>query len=305
MRNVKGQNGVSRRSGRSGSSGFIGSIPDGKKSTTTAMELFQSFNQEGFNDHELDAMVVDYIDNYFEYYLPLKLKLLKMRKDANGDNAKVYNNYLKVLVYTLFENSWFVFLMTDEHEFYFSKNNETYDNPYHNHLPSFSSALLHIGSCYDQFFVFIKLFYEGKITGPKDFKDVLRVKFRSPTGMPEYLNVLNRISNDTDYIKKGSEILNSNKFRNYFAHQVRLLWCHRDNTKLYYFPRDLYNKIMNDGSDGRQEVFNMLIDTKQYEKKIQTEDVKNMISSKEIIINYHSEMTKMFNLTFYYILNNL
>ena len=62
---------------------------------------------------------------------------------------------------------------------------------------------------------------------------------------------------------------------------------------------------MNAGSDGRQEVFNMLIDTEQYEMKIQTDDINNMISSKEIIINYHDEMTRYFNLTFCNILNKL
>ncbi len=204
----------------------------------------------------------------------------------------------------MFENSWFVYLMTDDHEFSFSPIGLVYTNPYHNHLPSFSSALLHIGSCYDQFFVLINLFYEGKVNSPSDFNRVLKINFRGPD-KDKYPLVLNNISNEPVYIQKGNEILNSNRFRNYFAHQLRLLWWHRNDTKLFYFPRDLYNRIMNAGSDGRQEVFNMLIDTEQYEMKIQTDDINNMISSKEIIINYHDEMTRYFNLTFCNILNKL
>ena len=304
---ASGISGRSVRSPNSGTSGFIASIPDNKKLSDSAKELCRNFSLEGFNNHELNALNADYIDNYFEYYLPLKLSLLEKRMNTNGDNEKVYVNYLRVLTYTLFENSWFVFLMTGDHQFYFSKDEGCYGNPYHNHLPSFSSALLHIGSCFDQFFVLIKLFYVGKITDPKDFNEALRVNYRLSKNSSEYCSILNYISdNDPAYHQKGNEILKSNRFRNYFAHQLRLLWWHRNgDTNLYYFPKDLYDKIMNSGSDGRQEVFNMLIDTKEYEGKIQTSDVNAMISSKDIIINFHDEMTDIFNSTFYHILNRL
>jgi|GEM_PF-2010793 len=304
MCECSGKSGRTIRAGRSGTSGLIASIPDGKKSTAIAKKLLQDFPREGFNEHELDAMEEGYIDNYFEYYLPLKLKLLEMRRNAKSDNEKVYSNYLRVLTYTLFENSWFVYLMTDDHEFTFTNIGLKFTNPYHNHLPSFSSALLHIGSCYDQFFVFINLFYEGSFTNPSDLNGKLKVNFRGPD-KNKYPLVLEKISTDPGYIQKGNEILNSNKFRNYFAHQVRLLWWHRNDTTLFYFPRDLYDKIMSQGNDGRQEVFNMLIDTEQYEKNIQTYDVQNMISSKEIMFNYHDEMTRYFNLTFFNIFNKL
>jgi hypothetical protein len=304
---ASGMSGPSVRSPNSGTSGIIVCIPDNKKSSYSAKELCRKFSLEGLNNHELNALNADYIDVYFEYYLPLKLRLLENRINANGDNEKVYLNYLRVLTYTLFENSWFVFLMTGDHKFYFSKDEGCYVNPYHNHLPSFSSALLHIGSCFDQFFVLIRPFYVGRITDPRDFSEALKVNYRLSKNSTEYYSVLKFMSdNDPAYLQKGKEMLKSNRFRNYFAHQLRLLWWHRNgDTNLYYFPKDLYDKIMNSGSDGRQEVFNMLIDTKEYRDKIQASDVNSMISSKDIIINFHEEMTDIFNLTFKHILNRV
>jgi hypothetical protein len=93
-----------------------------------------------------------------------------------------------------------------------------------------------------------------------------------------------------------------NRFRNYFAHTLRLLWWHRkDNTKVFYFSRELYEKVMNGGSDGREEVYKMLLDTRLYEENIMNADTTKLISSREIIDDYHSKMGEIFNLTFGYI----
>lgn len=139
------------------------------------MELKQVIDE--LNSQEQEAYDHGYIKedfvNYLPNYLPAKMRLLKAIKDTEEEikdakdddkikqlnNKKQLLNAARIYTYTLFENTWFGYLIA-----YANKSEITFEldgkkiNPksYNNHLPSFSSAILHFGTCRDLFFPLLK-----------------------------------------------------------------------------------------------------------------------------------------------------
>lgn len=133
-------------------------------------ELKKEFNKGsdvGFNSQEKKAYDHGYIQKHFPRYLPAKLRLLnaiklKQAKAGKDDNRKMLLNAARIYAYTLFENTWYGYLIayadSQESKFNFNgKNPVTFENAYLNHLPSFSSAILHFGTCRDLFFPLLKI----------------------------------------------------------------------------------------------------------------------------------------------------
>ena len=364
-------------------------------------------SEVGFNQHEEDAYKHGYICDHFKNYLPAKLRLFKAIKEAedNKDEKKrILLNAARIYSYTLFENTWYGYLIAyaDSQESKFNFNGEdsvTFKNAYLNHLPSFSSAILHFGTCRDLFFPLLKILVylkEGKefkkfnqefldvkynwkgssdyigeleyllpniynnllqnykITNEGPFKNDLQ-KFYSKKnylnnlietyniGLDEkfsFTKILNSLrvvynlclnskqssfkedlgkllNNNSNigegirisYLDKGEKFLENNKFRNTFAHKLRMLWWkNKECGDSFFIPKELYEAINNPEKNGNPEIvktrlgkaFGNPID---YEKEISTEkDCSKLISSADILKKTHDTIATFLNETFALIL---
>ncbi len=116
-----------------------------------------------FNSQEKKAYDHGYIEKHFQNYLSAKRRLRQaIIKAADDDNKKILLNAARIYSYTLFENTWYGYLIayadSQESKFNFNgKNPVTFENAYLTHLPSFSSAILHFGTCRDLFFPLLKI----------------------------------------------------------------------------------------------------------------------------------------------------
>jgi len=135
----------------------------------------------GFNNHEDVAFKEGYIEKYFPHYLPLKKELLIRRDSAKNDTSRKFFGALYIYVYTIFENLWYGYIMSYAKElnlcFKFGKANWTFKNPYQTHLPSFSSAIVHLGTCRDLFFILLKLCIEPEsVKDSNAFRELIEVR---------------------------------------------------------------------------------------------------------------------------------
>ena len=115
------------------------------------------------NDHEKEAIKFGYTNGFFSNYLTFRDNLCnKIEEISINQYTKNYYNALRIYAYTIFENLWFGYLLSysDYHCSYFKIGDNTiqYDYPYRKHLPSFSSAILHFGTCRDLYFIILKIF---------------------------------------------------------------------------------------------------------------------------------------------------
>ncbi len=321
----------------------------------------EEFNKEGegeigLNDQEREACKDDYFKNKLPKYLRAKLRLLQAIKDtkeeiknAKDDNTvKRLNNKKQLLTaariytYTLFENTWFGYLIAyaNTSEITFELNGKKCEpKSYNNHLPSFSSAILHFGTCRDFLFPLLKIiFYLKNNNNFKDFsKEFLRFKYsikgcdhnaELKSFLLERFNIKDFTIKDIEkldklcsryefsfkedfediieqekwesYKKQAENIFeNLSRFRNTFAHKMRILWWKNINySNKLFIQRDFYDAIKNNNkADLVKDYYNKILDDhKKYEDDIYNKtNIDELISPTEILKEIHDANAKFLN----------
>ena len=274
-------------------------------------ELAKKWGIEGFNNHEQKSFEVGYIKNYFPNYLSLKKKLLESRDDTNAAEQKRLFNAMRIYIYTIFENLWFGYLLSysEQHASSFQVHGKTIEffSPFTTHLPSYSAAILHFGSCRDLFFILLKLCVDpSKISDAENTSKLITTTYNEGN----FIKDLKTLSGNTnqDYIDAGKRVYKLNEFRNFFAHRMRLLWWHnrKCNTLDYFIKRGVYDAIRNRRKeDYKKHVFNVLEDHKSYESDIENSDCSDLVSSGEILRETHDMIASFFNNTLKFISNKI
>ena len=221
--------------------------------TATAIQSLSQRNAS-INEVEEIALKSGYFNNYLDAYFPLKLKREKYLDTRRTDEEKRLNNAIGIYVYAIFENLWYGYLMGNSDSVYLIFNDQTINlklpQPYLNHLPSFSSAILNFGTCRDLFFILLNLCIRPNLVANKEgICDLMKPSssYRdNPDDEKRFAKDLGDFSAhgssyvDTSFVDKGIEILKSNKFRNFFAHKLRLLWWINNNQTEFSIPKDFY-----------------------------------------------------------------
>ncbi|CAK8719450.1 hypothetical protein LDFHOB_08880 [Candidatus Electronema aureum] len=328
------------------------------------IDELEQFNKKGegeigFNDQEREADKFGYFKDKLPNYLPAKLRLLKKREKETDENKKILLNAARIYTYTLFENTWFGYLIAyaDRQENVFTIKNEegeekTIEKSYLNHLPSFSSAILHFGTCRDLFSPLLKILVylkEGKKF--ENFnQEFLKIKydwfktkfknsplhFRLMKNLEDFLDKYNFTRTDSinrelkdilegnnikelhnftydlelllkncnldqkEYPDKGKNFFDLNKFRNTFAHNIRMLWW--KNRELWGFSNEDYENMRL----GKREFHDVLIgifkDHRVYEKTIEELAPSQFKHSAKILQETHDTIATFLNETFALIL---
>jgi len=268
--------------------------------------------EENLNSHEKQALDAGYIDKFFPEYRTLMEALRERRdkaKNAGNNEMQRYFNGLRIYVYTIFENIWHGYLISygePKNGITFLVNGKEcyFDHPYKKHLPFFSSAILHLGTCRDLLLVLLALCARGRgaiknendlyglvmfPNGKKGFKD--RQK--------EFTKDLEMISNRHQaYAEKGERIFKLNQFRNYFAHRLRLPWMEKEKSseEEYFITRDLYNNVTQGNEENMKDwLFDTLKDQEPYENTIRKAKREDLISASEILQGIHDLMAEFLN----------
>jgi hypothetical protein len=180
------------------------------------------------------------------------------------------------------------------------------EQQYYNHLPSFSSALLHFGNCRDLIFVLVRLANNQSLNDANDYNKIMDTRRYYES---DFCNDLKNLCNDSLYIAAGKEIFKLHRFRNIYEHKFRLLWSPNNigNNDIYFIKRDLYNAIVNDEKDNiKKMLFSILEDRQKYENEIfNSNNSSEIISSQEILINIHDKISSFFNNTLIHISRNI
>ncbi len=273
--------------------------------------------------------------------------------------------------------------------------NKKIEKSYLNHLPSFSSAILHFGTCRDLFFPLLKIlvylynngtiedlfknfnekeFYrqlsrydiekykkalvdfsetnfarENNINDIELFKKDLEEKYFREASFKklackyiiknadknsfrielkrfkEFKNQINKdkgsFNDDLEillknisffsserkgYLENAGKFFNLNKFRNTFAHQLRLLWWKNEKCgNSFFLKKEVYEAISNNNNHEIVKTYltKVFKDTIDYENDIFTEnDCDNLVSSVKILQDTHDTIAKFLNSTFELIL---
>jgi hypothetical protein len=184
------------------------------------------------NNHEKEAIEFGYIDKFFSNYLVFRDNLWNKIEDTKTNlYSKNYYNALRIYAYTIFENLWFGYLLSysDYHYSYFKIGDKMpikYDYPYRKHLPSFSSIILHFGTCRDLYFILLKIYLiEKKQLKQNNFYPVIKMGncYRDFDKFKCDIKKLNGKDNSV-LIEKGEMVFNNNLLRNIYAHKMRLPW---------------------------------------------------------------------------------
>lgn len=282
-----------------------------------ATELAEAMNKgwgvEGFNNHEEQALKVGYVDEYFPEYLPLKLELLKRRDSSGGNVANIrFFNALRIYTYTIFENLWFGYLISysqmQESSFVVNERQVSFLYPYLNHLPSFSAAVMHFGTCRDLFFILLKLCVDPQMVKDRSkIDDLLHFRYNNWESFKEDLAKLSN-SNDPKYVNGGLEVFNVNEFRNFFAHRMRLLWWHNRKCSPidYFMKRDVYEAVRNKKKKYLLDhVYSILEDPKSYENEINKSVCSDLVGSGEILRGTHDVIASFANKSFMFVRKKL
>jgi hypothetical protein len=264
-----------------------------------AHEKLAKWGVEGFNNHEYLALESGYIEKFFPNYISAKTRLLENRDTTTDPTKKRYLNAIRIYTYSLFENTWFGYLVSysepQETRFRVNKKDVNFSNAYRTHLPSFSSAILNFGTCRDLFFILLKLYCFPALIS--DLKKLLDTKYSSVNA---FENDLSKLSPDPVYLENGKIFYNRNTFRNFFAHKVRLLWW--KNSKCgteYYLTRKVYDDIQGkQSSDYIKHVESLFLNHIGYESSIETSACTELISAGEILKDAHDVIAIFLNRSF-------
>jgi len=259
---------------------------------------------EGWNNHEKFANNLGYLEIYSPNYLSFKLKLLNKR-DSGNKKEKIKFNAIRIYTYTIFENLWFGYLIaySDFQLFTYIINQQKicYENPFFNHLPSFSAAIMHFGTCRDLFFILLELCLVNlNDIDDNKIKNILKKRVNKDRFFKKLKDDLGYEQKD---INKAKNFLNKNIFRNYFAHRLRLPWWNSPKCSKtdYYIKNDLYNKMISDDEVGvSQDIYQIFADHKKYESQINKADCNELISGRKILQHTHDELAEFFNISLGY-----
>lgn len=270
-----------------------------------AKELNGRWEIEGFNNHEAIALDVGYIEKYFPEYLPLKLELLNRRDSAGSSQEKRFFNALRVYVYTIYENLWYGYLISysewQQSSFLINGKAVNFLYPHQNHLPSFSSAILHFGTCRDLFIVLLKLYLDPQqVKNKGSIGNLIKSSYKGKNKKEEFRKDLIKLSNNSDpnYISEGLEVFEGNEFRNFFAHRLRLLWWHNKKCSLinYFIKKETFEAIKNkENNKYLRHIFDILQDSKSYRNIIEDFGCSELVSSGEILRDTHDLIANFFN----------
>ena len=269
------------------------------------IEELKKFDVQGFNNHEQMAYNAGYFGKYFPQYLDLKLKLLKAQHNARGVKKR-FLNALRIYIYSIWENLWYGYLISyaelNISAFYIDGNAlPVFLNPFTNHLPSFSSAILHFGSCRDMFFVLLRLWHnrENSVSNNK-INSTIRASYAGKNGRNDFQEHLRSISNNESYIREAMKVYDHNELRNFFAHRMRLLWWQNKKCSPteYFIKRDAFESIKKRQKDEcKKYVLAMMDDEEAYKQNIEECDRSDVIGSGEILRETHDLIANFFNET--------
>lgn len=258
---------------------------------STVITKLNEFNKQnpdlGFNSQENDALNLDFFE-HLRSYLPLKLLMLEKEFDSKSKEDKAYFSFLRIYIYSIFENLFLVYMvLTSRNKMDFHFKEITIYKFFHNHLPSFSMLIMHLLTCRDLIQVLMygfnnksevytnlnKVIKHG--TRHKDFKN----EIKSFTGIPNYI---------------ANEFIGTNRFRNFFAHRMRIPWIIGSNNQAFY-ERNLFEKIKNDDKSYINNLNTIIEDTKKYENSLRLLKPEELISSIEIIEDLYKQIFTFFN----------
>lgn len=292
-----------------GGAGTSGSMD--VKNWPEAQTLKNKWGTLGLNNHEEASLRLGY-DKVISEYMKLKLKILESRDISTLPSKKYFYEGLRIYIYTIYENLFFGYMIS-----YASNQNSAFifqdkckkfrlDQQYYNHLPSFSSALLHFGNCRDLIFVLVNLANKQAINNVDEYNDIMNVRHANGD---KFCADLEKLCNtDSAYIAAGKRIFQLHRFRNIYEHQFRLLWWTNKMTadNVFCIKKDLYNAIINnDKSQIKNMLFEILQDPQKYENEILESDPAQIICSNDVLKNIHDQMACFFNDTLLHISNKI
>jgi len=278
--------------------------------------LYRMYKDKGWNEQERNAADADYVKKYFQVYPNLKKKLLELTDTTQNKDEKRYYNALRIYVYTIFENLWFGYLMSyPESEMTFKYGNVKFPNfqtPFSMYLPFFSAAILHFGSCRDIFFVLLQLCIKNaKDITNEEFERIINIHFYQWEKGKQKTNKktsfikddLIKFSKEEDenssFIIKGNEFFSLNKFRNYFAHRMRLLWWRSEECKQETFSikksiYEIFKGTLKEESP-YEELFKILENPEQYQHDIEISEPDDLVSARQILQKTHDIIASFFS----------
>jgi hypothetical protein len=280
--------------------------PYGMISTTEATYLADRWGIEGFNRHEEVALHNGYIQRYFPHYLPLKLFLLVERENARTAKERRFFNAVRIYIYTLWENMWLAYITGNSEDqkliFRLGKEPIHFEFPYWTHLPSFSSVILHLGTCRDLFFILLNLCNEpDSIENEQAVGNLVKVSYPKNKESTFKKDLITFSSNSVDFVEVGVKVFRENVFRNFFAHRMRLLWW--NNKKCHpidrFIKRDVYEAIQRDDFDTyNKHLISVFSDHRSYENSIEHSECNELISAGQILREKHDLISDFLNRSF-------
>ena len=246
----------------------------------------------GINSQEIEALNLGFLD-ILNSYLPLKLKLLEKENTSKKNSQdQLYYSFLRIYLYSIFENLFFLFMIiSNDTSIFFQNNKFNWSKNYYNHLSSFTSLVLHSLTCRDYSFVLLYGFF-NKSTIDLKIKSVLRKSYDEK----EFESVIIANFGNSIPVSKINEFYIAQRFRNYFAHRFRLPW--KVINGIGYYERDLFNKILNDSIVYDNDIKPILQNIIAYENKLDSLKIEDLISSSEILLLINNNQINFFNLLF-------
>jgi hypothetical protein len=263
---------------------------------------------EGFHNHENLSYEAGYLKDCFPDYLPLKIRLLRNRDSASQDDMRGFFNALRLYVYSLFENIWFGYIISHSEDmslrFRINGLLREFERPYQTHLPSFSSAIMHYGTCRDLFFILLKLSVQPEmIMNLENFGKLLRIRYKKDHFKKDLTSLSGGV--DSNFVELGLKIYDDNELRNYFAHRMRLIWwinkdgSHEDR---YLFKRSIFEAIKHrKNKDSNRFLFEILNDPEHFKSEIANSDRSELVSAGEILRDIHNRLAPFINNSFSFI----
>ncbi|MCE1164844.1 MAG: DUF5677 domain-containing protein [Bacteroidetes bacterium] len=258
----------------------------------------------GFNSQEREALNLMFFDR-ISHYLVLKIQLLENLKSTANQSDKEYFNIIRIYVYSIMENLFAIHKIA----YFESLNSSTIgyginiSKNFKNHLPSFSMALLLLGTIRDFIYPILNLVRDYDGNGFKNYN------FLKSNNIDKYKSVddksnLYKFKTFVDNFNKNFDF---HELRNYFQHRLRLLWIVKEDGNAY-FEKELYDYLITkdkvEVNKKLKEIFN---DTIAYEKRIRTLSPDKLISVKKILQDitnkYSDNVDELFKLL-YEFLNN-
>jgi hypothetical protein len=270
-------------------------------------------NRGAINSHEQNSYDMGYYNYYLDNYLPLK-KVILDKLDNNSDPDIIrYLNAIRIYSYSIYENLWYGYVLSYSNfeTIRFCINSQETElapkNLFKNHLSSFSSAILNFGTCRDYYFVLLRISVNPDFTKEiEELKKTVMIQY-SRQDTKKFESDVKSLTKDPDYLKLAKSFLESNSFRNFYAHRLRLLWW--DNPKSsddLFFQKEVYTSILEDNSDKwARHLLDIFHDAKEYENEIMNANKEDIVSSSEILQKNHDDLAEFINETFGFIINKI